>query len=163
MTSLSVTPVVRPSWDQTWLQVAHVVKLRSRCTRDQVGAVIVDPNQRIVATAYNGPPAGLVDPGGQCVDFCTRALRGPSPDSLVNYNDCVSLHAEANALVVCDRSVRFGGTIYVTSGICFNCAKLVANSGLARVVVPHDLEHSYRSPNRSYEFLRECGLVVALL
>ena len=47
---------------------------------------------------------------------------------------CPTLHAEANALSVCDRSQREGGTMYVTSAPCFPCAKLIANSGLARLV-----------------------------
>lgn len=77
------------------------------------------------------------------------------------YADCPSLHAEANALSVCDRSQREGGTIYVTSAVCFNCAKLVANSGLARVVVGASAtEHAHRQPEASYEFLRSCGLTV---
>jgi deoxycytidylate deaminase len=56
----------------------------------------------------------------------------PSP----RYDDCPSLHAEANALLSAERSERLGGTIYVTSAICFGCAKLIANSGLVSVVMP---------------------------
>lgn len=47
---------------------------------------------------------------------------------------CPSLHAEANALSVCDRSQREGGTIYVTSVPCYDCAKLITNSGLSKIV-----------------------------
>lgn len=61
-----------------------------------------------------------------------------------------------------DRSKREGGTIYVTSHVCFGCAKLIANSGLARVVVSTTDEHAHRNPQASYRFLIECGIKVDL-
>lgn len=60
-----------------------------------------------------------------------------------------------------DRTLRLGGTIYVTSGVCFGCAKLVANSGLATVVVAKtDPGHYYRDTVTSYTFLERCGITV---
>lgn len=157
----------RATWDETWLEVAHAVAKRSRCTRDQVGCVIVDERNRIVATGYNGPPAGydqdldLTSPmGSACRSFCSRAADGPTAETLQTYVDCVSLHAEANALLVCDRSAREGGTIYVSSPVCRLCAKLIANSGLARVVVTEDASRTYRSANVGFMFLEDCGLEV---
>lgn len=77
------------------------------------------------------------------------------------YDDCPSLHAEANALSVCDRVQREAGTIYVTSAVCHACAKLIANSGLARVVVSASAAAAaHREPDRSYDLLRDCGLTV---
>jgi len=166
----------RPSWDETWLSVARVIARRSLCVRDQVGAVIVDPRNRIVATGYNGPPAGF-NADGSCTQWCLRARRTVNPLFHMNqfeqltgvptesplapdYSDCPSLHAEANALSVCDRSVREDGTIYVTSAICFGCAKLIANSGLTRVFARSNQEHAYRNSSRSYEFLESCGIRV---
>lgn len=62
-----------------------------------------------------------------------------------------------------DRSLREGGTIYVTSHVCFGCAKLIANSGITRVVVSTEEEaRAYRNPQASYRFLQECGLEVDL-
>lgn len=61
-----------------------------------------------------------------------------------------------------DRSLREGGTIYVTSHVCFGCAKLIANSGITRVVVSTDEAHTHRNPAASYKFLQECGLEVDL-
>ena len=59
-----------------------------------------------------------------------------------------------------DRSLRAGGTIYVTGHVCFGCAKLIANSGLLRVVVAADNAAAHRNPQASYRFLQECGLIV---
>lgn len=162
--STSYSPVSpRPTWDETWLAVAHTVARRSLCVRDQVGAVIVNDHNRVVSVGYNGPPAGL-STHGRCAGWCPRANKlklGDPPQLDPEYDDCYSLHAEANALSVCDRSLRVGGTIYITSAVCFGCAKLVANSGLARLVVslrrpvaPH------RNSDRSYEFLRDSGVRV---
>lgn len=78
------------------------------------------------------------------------------------YDDCPSLHAEANALMRSDHSARVGGSIYVTSHVCFGCAKLIANSGLVRVVVDTDKADAHRNPIASYQFLLQCGIQVQL-
>lgn len=174
VSSLAPSVSQRPSWDATWLAVADVVGQRSLCSRDRVGAVIVDPLNRVVATGYNGPPAGFQHEERPCVEWCKRAqtnvhsaLGRAAQDVLIDpgYVDCPALHAEANALSVCDRSVREGGTIYVTSHSCFSCAKLIANSGLAVVIiglVAGDRDREYRDPTRSYEFMERCGLTVII-
>lgn len=81
----------------------------------------------------------------------------PAPD----YSDCPALHAEANALMRGDRTAREGGTIYITSGVCFNCAKLIANSGLELVMVdPVAPASQHRNCEKSYAFLESCGVTV---
>lgn len=85
---------------------------------------------------------------------------------MLDYSDCPSLHAEANALMFSDRRLREGGTIYVSSGTCGGCAKLVANSGLARAVYADQtatLNQHHRDSFRWYDFLRDCGLEVTLV
>lgn len=160
----------RLNWEDTWFEVAAVIAQRSLCVRDQVGAVIVDANNRIVATGYNGPPTGFQHMEQRCTDWCPRAqttseiaklgrpLMPHHLDSL--YNDCPSNHAEANALAVCDRSVRVGGTIYVTSHCCMSCAKLIANSGLKTVSVKPTMLAAHRDPHAVYDFLETCGIDV---
>lgn len=76
---------------------------------------------------------------------------------------CVSLHAEANALVVCDRTQRELGTIYTTSIPCYDCAKLIANSGLARVVyleTGRGLERLEREKINPLAYLKDQGIGV---
>jgi deoxycytidylate deaminase len=80
-----------------------------------------------------------------------------------NYEDCPALHAEANGLSRSNHIYRNGGTIYVTSDVCHACAKLVANSGLIRVVVDQRVPREYRNSSESYEFLKTCGLEVVLI
>lgn len=159
---LSSSPGVRPTWDETWLGVAQIIARRSLCVRDQVGAVIVNEHNRIVATGYNGPPATF-SANGPCTNWCKRsrmAQQSIDHGLALDYTDCPSLHAEANALSVCDRSLRERGTIYVTSAICMGCAKLIANSGLWRVVIDGGTQElaPHRNAEASYEFLRKCGV-----
>lgn len=151
--------MTRPTWDQTWLAVAEQVAQRSLCTRAKVGAVITDPTNQYVMTSYNGPPAGWSHGSQPCNVWCKRTTNlTPAPD----YSDCTTIHAEANALIRSDYSRRRGGTIYVTSHPCWGCAKLIANSGLRRVVVQPDAMHLHRDPMASYRFLLECGLDVTV-
>ena len=77
----------RPSWEQYFMQLAHLISTRSTCTRRKVGAVVVK-NKRILATGYNGTPSGvrhcseagclrekLGVPSGQRQEIC-RGLHG---------------------------------------------------------------------------------------
>lgn len=143
---------MRPSWDEIWLEVARVVAERSKCTRRKVGAVIVTTANRPVSTGYNGPPAGLKVPQ-DCGAFCPR-----SSNKTDDYDNCVAIHAEANALLFAARSQYEGGTIYVTHMCCYGCAKLIANSGLARVVI--EFENSQRDFSAAKNLLTSSGLQV---
>lgn len=161
---LTSTPT-RPPWDETRSAQARILALRSLCSRAKVGAVVTDTSNRIVGEGYNGPPKGFKHESKPCTIWCKRACPKtgevapvPEPD----YGDCPSIHAEANALLQADRHERAGGSIYVTSHICFGCAKLIANSGLSEVVVDTDRADTHRNPLASYQFLKECGLRVVL-
>lgn len=155
----------RPDWDETWASFAAIMSFRSRCYRAKIGAIIVSVEERVVATGYNGPPAGWVRAEtSSCLDWCPRAQRGAAGSEPLDedYGDCPANHAEINALMHSSRDERMGGTIYVTGSVCMACAKAVANSGLVRVVlVDVDYEHdAHRHPEEVRTFLEECGLEV---
>lgn len=175
----------RPTWDKTRLAMAREIAKRSQCIRDKIGAVITDAGNKIIGEGYNGPPHGfkyrntIVTEGFAlpCREWCPRGVGhafyfgeidnlpdwGVHEGQASDYSDCPSLHAEANALMMSDRSLRIGGTIYITSHPCFTCAKLITNSGLARVVVSVDGEHEYRrNGDQSYKFLTDCGIKVSI-
>lgn len=152
---------MRPDWDDVWLGVAQVIAGRSLCSRAQVGAVIVDDRSRVVATGYNGPPRGYDHRGETCEAWCER---GSGVVVEGSYANCPSLHAEANALMAADRSAWQGGVIYVTGHVCADCAKLIGNSGLSRVIIQDDgVDREYRSPDEQYRFLRALGIGVEVL
>lgn len=152
--------LIRPSWDETWLTVADIVGKRSRCTRAQMGAAIVSHDQHIVATGYNGPSANWPETG-DCINWCERAKGNAPLDNL--YDACPAVHAEANALLYVDRSRSEGGTIYITSVPCMQCAKLISNSGIRRVVSRLRAVDMHRKPYDVIDFMRKCGLEVDIV
>lgn len=161
----------RPSWDETWMEAADAIAKRSRCVGRQVGAVIVDKRNRLVASGFNGAPTNyqpanpsdsLSEPP-ECTVWCERQ-RGRSISTPVGYGlRCPSIHAEANALLFVDRSACEGGTIYVTSACCAECGKLISNSGLVRVVMRLEERDSHRQPYDTVDFMRLCGITVEVI
>lgn len=131
----------RPPWDEYFLRIAFTVAERSTCDRAHVGAVIVR-ERRILTTGYNGAPAGLPhcdDAGHLMIDgHCVRTL-----------------HAEQNAIIQgALHGVGIGeSTLYVTHQPCLNCAKMIINAGVERVVYAGN----YPDKN-SQAFLHEAGV-----
>ena len=122
----------RPDWNDYFMGIARAVAERSDCDRAKVGAVVVK-DRRIRSTGYNGAPSG--NPG--CVS-CPRRWSGVAPNT--GYSEgpgrCVAVHAEANALLYCDREDLVGATLYITREPCFDCQKLIDAVGITAVVWP---------------------------
>ena len=153
--------MTRPSWDKLWMNVADVAGARSLCVRAQVGCVLVSPDNHVVAVSYNGPPAAFKHDDLPCTAWCPRARAVQCGESLdPEYGDCLTVHAEANALARADSAQLRGGTAYVSSAACFNCAKALANSGVTRVVHRVEAAHAHREPEKTEHLLRSCGLTV---
>ena len=130
---ISETPPVqlrkRKSWDEYFMDIAALVAERSTCLSRNVGAVLVR-DRRILATGYNGAPAGLP----HC-PFCIRKLSGVASGE--RHELCRGLHAEQNCLIQCARNGVSSNeaTIYVWGGTpCVICAKMLVNAGVRRVV-----------------------------
>ena len=105
--------------DKRYLRMAYIWAENSYCKRRQVGAIIVK-NKMIISDGYNGTPSGFEN---VCEDE----------------NDVTKpyvLHAEANAITKVARSNNSseGATLYVTSSPCIECAKLIIQAGIKRVV-----------------------------
>ena len=120
----------RPSWDEYFMTLANQVATRTTCMRRGVGAVIVK-ERRILATGYNGVPAGLA----HCAETgCLRQQLGvPSGQ---RHEICRGLHAEQNAIIQAAKlgvSID-GATLYCTHQPCSVCAKMIINAGIRRVV-----------------------------
>lgn len=122
----------RPDWDEYFLGIATAVATRADCTRRKVGAVVVK-DRRIRGTGYNGAPAG--EPG---CSTCPRRDSGVEPGSSYDTGAgaCVAIHAEANALLYCDREDLLGADLYLTTNPCDGCLKLIKAAGIKRVVWP---------------------------
>lgn len=126
-------PVPRPSWDEYFMSLAHLAATRSTCLRRQVGAVIVK-DRMVLSTGYNDTPRGMPNCGDGGCDRCrSEAAAGTALDT------CLCLHAEQNAIIqAAYHGVGIAGaTIYCTHQPCLTCAKMIVNSGLARIVYAH--------------------------
>jgi dCMP deaminase len=130
----------RPSWDTYFLEIAKVIATRADCTRARHGAVVVDSDKRIVSTGYNGAPKGA--PGCLTDSACPRGrltstelghLTGGYDDPL-SAGFCISVHAEANAIIYAGHSRTTGSTIYITGEPCHGCIKLIHAAGVAKIV-----------------------------
>ena len=124
----------RPSWDEYFMNVAEMVKLRSTCMSAKKGAVLVKDN-RVVSTGYNGSPRGVkhCNQGG-CVR-CTQRHLGKIKSGVYS-EPCICCHSEENAIVqAAVHGVRTeGATMYTTFTPCVNCAKMIINAGVKEVV-----------------------------
>ncbi|HHP50417.1 MAG TPA: deaminase [Moorella mulderi] len=133
---------MRKSWDEYFLDIAFKVAERSTCPRRAVGAVVVK-DKRIKGTGYNGAPHGL--------PHCIEA------GCILEDGHCRrSIHAEINALLECSPEERRGATLYITDYPCENCALVIVQSGIRRVVYARDY------PVKR-DWLREAGIEVVHL
>lgn len=123
----------RPSWDQYFMEITHLVATRSSCLRRQVGAVLVK-QKNILATGYNGVPSGIT----HCSETgCLRErLAVPSGE---RHELCRGLHAEQNAIIQAARhGINIdGATLYCTTMPCIICSKMLINAGIQKIVYEH--------------------------
>mgnify|MGYP001003907862 CR=1 FL=1 len=105
--------------DLRYLRMARVWAENSYCKRRQVGALVVK-NKMIISDGYNGTPSGFEN---ICED--ENGITKP-----------YVLHAEANAItkLACSSNNSDGSTLYVTAAPCIECAKLIIQAGIKRVV-----------------------------
>ncbi len=109
--------------------ITEMVATRSTCLRRHVGAILVK-EKRILATGYNGAPAGLK----HCEE--TGCLRqDASVPSGMRHELCRGLHAEQNAIIqaACYGISISGSTLYCTNKPCIICTKMVINAGIRHV------------------------------
>jgi dCMP deaminase len=125
----------------------------STCAKRQYMAIITTADGRVVGSGYNGSPPGMP----HCSEGHCPRLQADSQSGM-SYSNCISVHAEANALMYSDHATRAGGTLYVNGQPCWDCGKLIAGSGLARVVIIKD--PSYVDAERTNQFMRDAGISV---
>ncbi len=128
------------SLDKRYLRMATIWASNSYCKRRQVGALIVK-EKMIISDGYNGTPAGFEN---ICED--ENGLTKP-----------YVLHAEANAITKVAKSNNSSqdATLYVTSSPCIECAKLIIQSGINRVVYSNKY-----SKTEGIELLKRAGIEI---
>ena len=129
--------------DLRYLRMAHIWAENSYCTRRKVGALIVK-DKMIISDGYNGMPSGF-----------PNVCEGEDGLTLPSV-----LHAEANAITKIARSGNNsdGATLYVTDSPCIECAKLIIQAGIKRVIYGEE----YRLSD-GLDLMRKAGIEVLLL
>jgi dCMP deaminase len=144
----------RMPWPDYFMGITGLVAQRSTCRRRKVGAIAVK-DKRILATGYNGAPAGLAD----CLETgCLREQLGIRSGE--RHELCRGLHAEQNVIIqaaIHGVSLK-GAEVYCTHQPCLICSKMIINCGIKRVYFgnPYPDEMAER-------FLREADVEVRLL
>ena len=129
--------------DQRYLRMARIWAENSYCQRRKVGALVVK-EKMIISDGYNGTPSGFEN-------VCEDATNTTKP---------YVLHAEANAITKLARSSNNsdGATLYVTASPCIECAKLIIQAGIKRVIYGEQ----YRLTD-GIDLLRRAGIEVKYL
>ena len=128
-------------FDTKYLRMARIWAENSYAERRKVGCLIVKDNM-IISDGYNGTPSGFEN---KCEDIryideerCRHCKRGHCEgcDNIETFTKPYVLHAEANAITKLAKSNNssIGATLYVTLSPCIECAKLMIQSGITRVV-----------------------------
>jgi len=127
-------------FDRSYLEMAAVWAKNSYCKRRQVGALLVK-DRMIISDGYNGTPAGFEN-------ICEDEEGHTKP---------YVLHAEANAITKIAKSGNNskGATMYVTTAPCLECAKLIIQAGITRLVYKDD----YRISD-GIDLLRRAGIEI---
>ena len=136
------------SWDEYFMGVAVLASMRSKDPNTQVGACIVDCENRILSTGYNGFPAGCSDdefPWEREGSFCCTKYP-------------FVVHAELNAILNARGKNLTGAKIYVALFPCNECAKAIIQSGIKEVVYLSDKYAKTEGTIASKRMLEAAGI-----
>ncbi|MDR1300638.1 MAG: dCMP deaminase family protein [Candidatus Nomurabacteria bacterium] len=139
------------SWEEFFMLMALTAAQRSKDPSSQVGACIVDSDNRIVSVGYNGMPNGMSDEFGYGTRYVTRHIVEENFAQLDETKDAWSregdwldtkypyvVHAEKNAILNAQGRNLKGCTLYVTMLPCNDCATMIVQSGIKKVVYVED-------------------------
>jgi len=141
----------RPDWKTYYMNIAMSVRLRADCTGNRVGAILVQ-NDRIISTGYNGTPHNIPNcsEGG-----CHRCAHRGAYESGRDYDLCICVHAEQNALLAAARFgiATEGAVLYSTMQPCFGCTKEIIQAKISAVYYLHAWVYPDPTRQKSYEEL----------
>ena len=146
----------RPSWDDYFIEMLDSISKRATCDRGYNSAIIVK-DKRILSTGYVGSPVGLP----HCDEVGHLFKRHIDEEGNESMHCVRTTHAEANAIA---SAARFGiaidgATLYTKMSPCLDCAKLMINAGIKRVVC----KRLYHAGQLALDFLDKAGVKVDVL
>ena len=120
-----------------YLDVAYALSRLSTCDRRQVGCVLLDVHGRPVGMGYNGVARGMP----HCRSSLTHKCPGANAVSGSELENCYAIHAEMNALAMCERPFELHAA-YITTSPCIHCVKLFMNTSLTDIWFRNEYPHS---------------------
>lgn len=139
------------TWDEYFMGIAMLSAQRSKDSNTQVGACIVNKENKIVSVGYNGMPTGCND------DDMPWERDGESPLDTKYPFVC---HAELNAILNSNAVSLAGCTLYVTLFPCNECAKAIIQSGIKRVVYYSNKYAGTDGVKASCILFEKCGVAM---
>lgn len=136
------------SWDEYFMGLAILSSERSKDPNTQVGACIVDNENRIVSVGYNGAPIGYDD---------DKDMNWERSGDFLNTKYAYVCHSELNAILNAGRSVK-GCKLYVTLFPCNECAKVIIQSGIRDIVYLSDKYKGTESNIAAKKMFDACGV-----
>ncbi|TSC91326.1 MAG: cytidine and deoxycytidylate deaminase zinc-binding domain-containing protein [Parcubacteria group bacterium Licking1014_17] len=146
----------RPDWDAYFMEIAQMVATRATCNRGTdlkymsgfkgVGAVITK-DRVLLSTGYNGSPRGMP----HCDDKGHEMVGG----------HCIrTIHSEANAIAQAAKNgvAIDGGTLYTTASPCYDCLKLIINSGIKKLVYGQFYDSRYGMSKKVLDLAKKAKL-----
>ncbi len=144
--------MIRPAFDDIYMELAVNLAKRSHCIKRHVGAVLTK-DTRIISIGYNGPPSGTHNCDEQWPDEgCPRDSKGGCS---------LAIHAEQNAILYAVKNSTSveGATLYVTLSPCLSCARIIFSMGIKRVIYFNSYaEHKGIATDEGVEFLNKFGV-----
>ena len=144
--------MIRPAFDDIYMELAVNLAKRSHCIKRHVGAVLTK-DTRIISIGYNGPPSGTHN----CDEVwpeegCPRDSKGSCS---------LAIHAEQNAILyaVKNKTAVHDGTLYVTLSPCLSCARIIYSMGIRRVIYLNSYADYKGLPSdEGVDFLKRFGI-----
>ena len=135
------------SWEEYFMGLAHLSALRSKDPNTQVGACIVNAENKVVGIGYNGLPRGCSD------DEFPWGNQGDKLDTKYPF----VVHAELNAILNSDANLN-GCSLYVSLFPCNECAKAIIQSGIKKIIFEDDKYASSDEVKASKKMLKASGV-----
>ncbi len=146
--------MVRPEFDDIYMELAVNLAKRSHCIKRHVGAVLVK-DTRIISIGYNGPPSGTHNCDEEWPEKgCPRDSKGGCS---------LAIHAEQNAILyaVKNKTSVEGATLYVTLSPCLACSRIIYSMGIEKVIyLKSYAEYKGIQNDEGVDFLRKFGVIV---
>jgi dCMP deaminase len=138
----------RPTWTETFFELAHVTAKRSKDQSTQLGAVIAGSGNNVVSVGYNCFPRGIND---------NKPSRHQRPAKYLYFE-----HAERNAIYNAARQVLIGTKLFIPHYPCADCARGIIQTGIKHVVIENIgvIKGWNTSCAAAEEMLKEAGIIV---